>query len=79
MTRWLNIHSQETWHTDGRIVGNREGLLALRAAVDQALSVAGGRGTVDVFATDGEGYTVFVKKGIRGDRPTYLSLKEPSP
>lgn len=56
----LNIHAQYQWHDDVLIVGNREGLMKLRDAIDRALSDAGPKAGNDVFASDGEGYGVNV-------------------
>lgn len=54
--RVLHIHSQEAHHNDAFIVGTREGLLALREAVDLALAARTGASEVSVG--DGEGYYV---------------------
>lgn len=56
--RVLHCYAQAFWHTEAYISGNRGGLLALRAAIDQALDK--GSGDCDIFAGDGEGYTVHV-------------------
>jgi hypothetical protein len=51
-------------HVEAYVVGNREGLLALRAAIDAALASDEAQKIVatenDVFCGDGEGYTLFV-------------------
>lgn len=54
--RVLHIHSQEAHHDDAFVVGTREGLLALREAVDLALAAR--TGAAEVSAADGEGYFV---------------------
>lgn len=54
--RVLHIHAQEAHHNDAFIVGTRAGLLALREAIDLALTVRIGASEVDV--ADGEGYYV---------------------
>jgi hypothetical protein len=59
----LNIYGQEAWHDDARIVGNREGLEALRAVIADALSqgAATSQSVDPIFASDGEGYEVIVE------------------
>ena len=62
--RLLNIYGQPYWHADARIIGNREGLIELRRAIDRAVSglpVPGISATKLLFASDGEGYTVTVE------------------
>ncbi len=61
----LNIYGQYDNHTEARIIGNREGLEALKQAIDDALRVPNGRASTDelnkddpIFASDGEGYEV---------------------
>ena len=54
--RVLHIHAQEAHHNDAFIVGTRAGLLALREAIDLALTVRTGASEVSVG--DGEGYYV---------------------
>jgi hypothetical protein len=55
---WLHIYGQHYWHSPATIRGNREALLALKAAIDVALE--GSEGEAVVFASDGEGYAVNV-------------------
>lgn len=62
----LNIYAQDSEHTDARIVGNREGLMALQMAIVRALVEPGAQ--VDphpdqepLFASDGEGFEVIVE------------------
>ena len=57
----LAIYAQPAWHDDAIILGDREGLAALRAAIDAALAT--GYGTADTFVQDGEGYTLHVAMG----------------
>jgi hypothetical protein len=65
----LNIYGQESWHTDARIVGDREGLEALKQVIQDALDTAGkGDGSATtpdepepLFASDGEGYQLTVE------------------
>lgn len=54
----LHCYAQSHWHTEAYISGGRDALLALRGAIDKAL--ADGKAKCDVFASDGEGYTLFV-------------------
>lgn len=54
----VNLYAQDSWHEDGGIIGTREGLLALQAAIERALK--GGNYAEVVFAGDGEGYTLNV-------------------
>jgi len=54
----LHIHAQQVSHDEAFIVGNRQGLLALRQAIDAALE--GEQGKADAFVADGEGFSVFV-------------------
>ena len=55
----LHVFAQLFQHDDCNIVGDRDGLERLRAAIDQAL--AGGQGECGTFVNDGEGYAVRVK------------------
>ena len=62
----LNIYGQETYHCDAKIIGNREGLEALKQTIDDTLRVFGGRSTTSndkepLFASDGEGYEIVVE------------------
>jgi len=64
----LNIYGQEAWHTEARIVGNKEGLEQLRNTIDKALQEGKATTEADVkdgktalFASDGEGYSVLVE------------------
>lgn len=54
----LHIYAQEMWHDEAYIAGTREDLEMLRAAIDGALT--DGRGQMQAFTCDGEGYTVHV-------------------
>ena len=61
----LHIHAQPHWHAEAYIVGNSEGLKALRDAIDKALEnghAATPHDEKPVFVTDGEGYVVHVVK-----------------
>lgn len=54
----LHVYPQYMEHCEAIIVGNREGLELLLAAVNAALNT--GLGTEQVMASDGEGYDVIV-------------------
>lgn len=85
----LNIYGQEAWHTEARIIGNREGLEALKQTIDDALRVPTGRATTDdektpLFASDGEGYAVDVemhndKWGIEASEDNFWNKEENRP
>lgn len=57
---WLHIYGQFCWHSDANIRGTREGLTALRDAINDALET--GEGKAAVVASDGEGYPVIVTR-----------------
>lgn len=54
----LHIYAQAIWHDEAYIAGTREDLELLRATIDGAL--ADGRGQMQAFASDGEGYVAHV-------------------
>lgn len=58
MNMLLHIYAQEIWHEPGYIIGTPEALLSLRDAITAALRT--GRGDMESFVCDGEGYTVHV-------------------
>lgn len=53
---YLHIYAQDAWHDSAYVVGTREALEALRAAVGSALH--GDRSAFCAFTGDGEGYTI---------------------
>ena len=84
----LNIYGQEAWHTDARIVGNREGLTELRDTINNALMGKGGKAKTlqrePLFASDGEGYSVLVECcnddwGIKAPKDSYWNREESYP
>ena len=83
----LNIYGQEYWHTDARIIGNRNGLLALQKVIAEALhnGKAMSENTPDpLFASDGEGYSVIVEChddewGIPGGVDSFWNKHESRP
>jgi len=57
----INLYSQFTYHEDAKIIGDREGLMALRDALNAALDCIDKKPCmIDVYASDGEGYTLSV-------------------
>ena len=56
----LNIISQHTYHADAQIIGTNEALIVLRDAISDALKQ--GKAEIDMFASDGEGYTLIIRK-----------------
>ena len=54
----LHCYAQAIWHDEAYLSGGRGALMALRSAIDAALR--DGAGECDVFASDGEAYTVHV-------------------
>ena len=54
----VHIWSQGAWHDSSYIVGDRDGLMKLRDALDQAIE--SGAATAEVFVSDGEGYDIDV-------------------
>lgn len=88
----LNIYGQECEHTEAKIIGNREGLEALKQAIDDALRFVTGKSTTasdkePLFASDGEGYEVIVEMhntewGIvngKYDKHTFWNSEESNP
>jgi len=89
----LNIYGQYMWHTEARIIGNREGLLELKAVIDRALTykratsetdVKDNNGDTALFASDGEGYEVIVEcqndeSGLKGGNDSFWNKEESSP
>ena len=60
---YIHIYAQAWNHSDAFIVGNKEGLIALADALDMVSAhwnddIIG----VDVFANNGEGYKIIIKR-----------------
>ncbi|WP_077301388.1 hypothetical protein [Virgibacillus pantothenticus] len=53
-----NIYAQDSWHTESFIIGNRQGLIDLRNAIDEALKNKVGE--ANLFPSDFEGYTTYI-------------------
>lgn len=76
----LHVYSQEAWHNDLMVVGNLDGLTALRDAVDNAIELAKlrtgieqrqdvvVRTTGEAMTSDGEGFDIRV---LLDNRPWY--------
>ncbi|AMQ07130.1 hypothetical protein [Sporosarcina psychrophila] len=54
----MQVYAQHAHHLESIIVGNREGLIELRNAIDQALDKGTGKG--NLFPSDDEGYELYV-------------------
>lgn len=66
MNKVLHVYSSEWWHNHAFVIGDREALLELRKAIDEALEssekahVSTGQSVAAVRVNDGEGYNCFV-------------------
>lgn len=86
--RILNIYGQPSHHFEARIVGNREGLEALRNAIDNALIIDSHAKAPDdnepLFASDGEGYEILIDRhddewGINAPKDSFWNKPESDP
>lgn len=59
---YLHLYGQGQWHGDAYIIGNTEGLKALRDAIDRALNEERGASSLSAFVNDGEGFYTGVVK-----------------
>lgn len=89
----LNIYGQEEWHTEARIIGNREGLLELKTTIERALTEEKAttdtdgvvnNGETALFASDGEGYEVIVEMhndewGLKGGEDSFWNKEKSHP
>jgi hypothetical protein len=57
----LHVYGPYIYHNPAVLRGNREALIALRDAISRALETPDD-GEANVFAADGEGYTVLVQR-----------------
>jgi hypothetical protein len=74
--RLVHIYAQHSQHTEAYILGNREGLRALRAGLDAALEH--GSGAVAAMVADGEGYAVEVTlEDSDWNSPTWINTAVP--
>ncbi len=55
----LHIHGQVDWHGEAFILGNKDGLIALRNAINEAIKTTK-PGKAEVCVSDGEGFHVYV-------------------
>jgi hypothetical protein len=68
-TQWaLHIYEQEHEHNSAQIIGTRNALAALQAAIGEALRDKCSE--ADFFATDGEGYSVWVVQATDAEMRT---------
>lgn len=58
---WLHVYGQAQWHSEVTIEGTRDGLKALRDAIDQALRTNREGLSDHLYAGDGEGYRAIVR------------------
>lgn len=63
---WLHVYSQPCEHFEARIVGNQKALMILSETIQRALLMSEDadsweRTAEEMFATDGEGYSVAIK------------------
>ena len=73
----LHVYPQGAWHDDVLIAGNRQALEALRDVVTRALE-QGPDAFETVFAADGEGYRVVVRRmGEPVEDPEWQSMRLP--
>lgn len=84
--RILNIYGQEAWHSEARIVGNKEGLLELQDTIFRAIrdGEANSSGGLPFYASDGEGYEVIVEChndewGLAGGEESFWNHEESKP
>ena len=87
----LNIYGQEAWHTEARIIGNRDGLLELKSTIDRALTYKRAttktdvkNGETELYASDGEGYEVIIEMhnddwGMNAPKDSYWEKEESNP
>ena len=89
----LNIYGQAYYHSDAKIIGNREGLLQLKKTIENALMH--GKATTEtevirtdestpLFASDGEGYEVIIVMnnegwGLSGEKDSFWNKEESNP
>lgn len=78
----LHIYPQASWHEEAYVVGNIDGLVALRDAINRALGTGSPQAATE-FPADGEGYRVLVlpvsEDGVRMLRLPYCEPKEEWP
>jgi len=82
----LNIYGQEAWHGEARIIGNKEGLMELRDAIERAIKDGGATAgnEWDLSTSDGEDYDVIVEChndewGCYASQDSYWNKEESNP
>jgi len=85
----LNVYGQQSYHTEAKIIGNREGLEALSRAILRALADSNSSTQEErepLYASDGEGYEVIVEMnnehwGLKNGKliDTFWNRKESNP
>lgn len=60
--RTIQIYGQNAWHDSAVILSDRDGLLALRGAIDRLLQTDKVSEYVNCYVSDGEGYHLFISK-----------------
>jgi hypothetical protein len=70
---FLHLYAQAMQHDEAIIIGNMDGLKALRDAVDAAISQHKGTGSASCFSSDAEGYDLHVLLATE-DEAKHLSL-----
>lgn len=68
----MHIFAQEQWHDEAYIIANRDALLNLRKAIDDALEK--GHGFAPAFVGDGEGFNTII---VQQDSPVFDNLAVP--
>ncbi len=57
----LNIYPQRQWNTNAFIMGNKEGLIALKKAIEDALENPNKTGKTEISDSDGKNFNCYVK------------------
>lgn len=57
---WLHVYGQYSYHSEAKIRGTANGLIALRDALSKAIE--SGEAIAKVIASDGEGYNVEIQR-----------------
>lgn len=56
----VHVYPQLMWHCTASIIGTREGIEAVRDAINEALA-KNDRASAEVMASDGEGYDLIIE------------------
>lgn len=74
----LNLYPQKSWHSDGKIIGTVDALMELQKAINTALTTNHRMINIEMFASDGEEYTLQVirlsEEEMDNEKPFYYSL-----